>query len=93
MAETTNAKGGTASREHFERVMALADDGAFPRATALDLLAELDADQLEDLLPSQERLHTAIVRARRSARDLMDLTLRLRMSALELVWLAPAYAR
>ena len=92
MAETTNAKGGAPSRDHFERVMALADDGAIPRTTALDLLTTLDHEQLDDILPSQERLHTAVQRARRSTRELMETAMRLRMSALELVWISPAYA-
>ena len=70
MADTTKATGGAPSRDHFERVMALADGGAIPRETAMDLLTVLDHEQLDDILPSQERLHSAVVRARRSAHDL-----------------------
>lgn len=82
----------TPTTEQFERVMALSDAGAFPRKTAIDLLRTLKRDQLEDILPSQEYLHRAITRARRSADHLQETTMRLRMAALELVWLSPSYA-
>lgn len=77
--------------EQFERVMALSDAGAIPRDTAVELLTTLRGDQLDDILPSQEYLHRAIARARRSAHDLAETTMRLRMAALELNWLAPAH--
>lgn len=76
--------------EQFERVMALCDGGAFPRATALGLLEHLERGQIDEILPGQERLHRALVRLRLAGEGLAEATLRARCAALELSWIAPA---